>query len=115
MSGAFDAVVEVVGLLFALFYAVTGVATAWLYRRVAARSLAAALTIGAMPLAGAAVLLYIAVRSMTELESGSAIGLLILAALGLLLLAFARFVERAPFFSMPRAVIDPDSEKLLNS
>jgi amino acid transporter len=110
ISGAFDAVVEVVGLLFALFYAATGIATAWLYRRVAARSLSAALTIAALPVAGAAVLLYIAVRSIADLESGSALGLVALAAIGVVLLLFARFVERAPFFSMPREVIEPDQE-----
>lgn len=108
VSGAFDAVVAVVGMLFALFYAITGVATTWLYRRVAMRSAGDAFAIGFLPLAGAAVLLYVATRSAIALTPGSRWGLLVLLAIGLMLLFVAVRVQRAPFFSMRREVIDPD-------
>jgi len=39
ISGAFDVVVSITGVLFALFYAMTGLATAIFYRRLARRSL----------------------------------------------------------------------------
>lgn len=54
-----------------MFYAITGIATAWFYPRLAMRGLGNALVIGGLPLAGSAVLLYIAARSPLDLDSGS--------------------------------------------
>lgn len=108
ISGAFDTVVSTVGLLFAVFYAITGIATAWFYRRLARRSARDAFTIGFLPLAGAAVLLYIAARSVADLDSGARWGLLAMLAIGAVLLFIAVRVERAPFFRIKREVFDPD-------
>ena len=64
VSGAFDTVVTSVGVLFALFYAFTGFATTWYYRKLAGRSVGDLITVGILPSIGAVVLLYIAVKSL---------------------------------------------------
>ncbi|MEO8686741.1 MAG: APC family permease [Solirubrobacteraceae bacterium] len=109
ISGAFDTVVAMVGLLFAVFYAITGIATAWFYRRLAARGVRNALVIGALPLAGSAVLLYIAARSLVDLDSGTRWGLVVMLAIGVALMLSAAAIQRVPFFRMERATFDPDA------
>jgi amino acid transporter len=107
VSGAFDTVVSTVGLLFALFYAATGIATAWFYRRLAATSARNLITVAALPLAGSAVLLYIAVRSIIDLGGGARWVLLAILVIGGALMASARYIQRAPFFALKREVYEP--------
>jgi amino acid transporter len=109
VSGAFNTVVSTVGVIFAVFYAVTGIATAWFYRRLAGRGVRKALIIAVLPLAGAGVLLYIAARSVQQFPASTRWVLVVIVGIGLVLLAFARLVQRASFFFMGRHTFDPDA------
>jgi amino acid transporter len=107
VSGAFDTVVTSVGVLFALFYAFTGFATSWYYRKLASRSLGDLVTVGILPSLGALVLLWIAVKSLADF-SGSALWSMVgIGAAGIAMMLVSAFVWRAPFFRIPRVQYEP--------
>jgi hypothetical protein len=87
-------------VLFALFYAATGIATAWYYRALIRQSARDVILQGVLPVGGAVALLYIAVKSVLGF-SGSAlwsmVGILLA---GVLVLAVAVFRYRSPFFRL---------------
>ena len=110
VSGAFDTVVTSVGVLFALFYAITGLATVVFYRRMVTTSLSNMIILGVLPIGGAAVLLWIAGKSLAGF-SGSALWSMVgIAVVGVIAMVVARTVYRAPFFSLPRVHFDPSTQ-----
>lgn len=111
IASSFDTVLSLVGVLFAIFYAITGIATTWFYRRLVRRTATDAFTVGFLPIAGALVLLYIATRSIVDLDPGAQQALLGVLALGLVQLAIAARFQRAPFFTMKQEAFDPDARR----
>jgi hypothetical protein len=108
VSGAFDTVVSTVGVLFAIFYAFTGIATTWYYRALLRRSAADVFLIGVLPLGGAAALLYIAVKSILGFTGSSLWSLVGIAVLGIIAMLVAAFVYRSPFFMLRRVAYRPE-------
>lgn len=100
VAGAISELVSVSGFLYSLFYAITGLAAAWFYRRFITRSLRDALLLGVLPIAGAGLLLWVAYEGLVNLNSGEQTILAIVGALGLVMLAIAVFVYRAPIFKI---------------
>jgi amino acid transporter len=107
VANSFDTVVTSVGVLFALFYAATGIATAWYYRALIRRSTRDGVLQGVLPVGGAAALLYIAIKSVLSF-SGSAlwsmIGVLLL---GIVVMAIAVIRYRSPFFRLRPVAYEP--------
>jgi amino acid transporter len=105
VQNAFGYVVDVTGLLFAVFYILTALATMAYYRRRIFASAWDALTLGVLPLGAAAFLCWMVVQSLrtagsaTTPEIVSLIGIL---GAGLVLLFGARFILRSSFFQLPR-------------
>jgi amino acid transporter len=102
VQGAFDDVVAETGLLFAVFYVFTALATITYYRRRLTRSVWDALVLGILPLGAAAFLVWMFVKSvMTESWplNWSLIGI---AGVGILLMLGARFIGRSSFFQIRR-------------
>ena len=108
VSGAFDTVVTSVGVLFALFYAFTGFATTWYYRKLAGRSVGDLITVGILPSIGALVLLYIAVKSLAQFSGEALWSMVGIGVAGVAMMLVAAFVWKAPFFRVPRVVYEPD-------
>lgn len=102
VQNAFDDVVDVSGLLFAIFYIFTALATVVYYRRLIAARMRDALVEGVLPLAAAAFLVWIVVKSVIAAPPSQVWSLVGVVAAGLLLLGVARFAWHAPFFSQPR-------------
>jgi amino acid transporter len=100
VASSFDTVVESVGVLFALFYAATGIATTWFYRVLLRRSAKDALLVGALPLAGAGALLYIAAKSLLDFSGQALWSMAGIAIAGALALIFAAAVKRSSFFRL---------------
>jgi amino acid transporter len=98
VASSFDTVVSSVGVLFALFYAATGIATTWFYRVLLGRSLKDAVLVGVLPIAGAAVLIYIAVKSLMDFTGSALWSMLGIAVAGLVVMAIAAVYYRSPFF-----------------
>lgn len=107
VSGAFTTVVASVGVLFALFYAFTGIATTWYYRALLRRSVGDVLLIGVLPFGGAAALLYIAVKSILGFTGPSLWSMVGIALLGIAVMAVAALVYRSPFFLLKRVAYRP--------
>ena len=69
VSTAVGNLVTVSGFLYSLFYAITGLAAAWFYRRFITRSAKDFGILGVMPLAGAGLLLWVAYKGAIGLSS----------------------------------------------
>lgn len=110
VSGAFNTVLASVGVLFALFYAFTGIATTWYYRALLRRGIGNVFLIGFLPLGGAAALFYIAVKSIVGFSGASLWSMVGIAVLGLALMAVAALVYRSPFFLLRRVAYHPDGD-----
>jgi amino acid transporter len=115
LGNAFSNIVDAAGVMFAIFYALTGVTTAWFYRRVAARSPRDFFLVAVLPLAAAGVLGWVGVKSIIAASATEAWTLVGIAVTGAAMMAIARLVYRSPFFAMKRAVHDPATGTAIES
>jgi amino acid transporter len=102
VQNAFLNVIDLTGLLFAIFYILTAVATIVYYRRRVLGGVRDFLVLGALPLGAAGFLgwmIAMSVRSAPAPEVWSLAGIV---GAGLILMLFARFVLRSVFFSIRR-------------
>jgi amino acid transporter len=102
VQNAFTAVVDVSGLLFAVFYILTGLATIVYYRRRVFTSARDALVLGVLPLAAAGFLAWIVAESVQSAPAPQVWSLAGIVVLGLILMLSARFVMRSAFFHIQR-------------
>ncbi|HEY2444101.1 MAG TPA: APC family permease [Streptosporangiaceae bacterium] len=102
VQNAFNNVVAVTGLLFAIFYILTALATITYYRRRLIASVKDALVLGILPIAAAAFLGYIVVKSMLAAPATWNWSLVGVIGSGLVLMLIARFVLKSPFFGVRR-------------
>jgi amino acid transporter len=102
VQSAFNDVVAVAGLLFAVFYILTALATMTYYRRLIASGPRDALVLGILPLAAAGFLGWIVIKTLLAAPAAQLWSVLGVFVVGLALLATARFIQRPPFFQLPR-------------
>jgi amino acid transporter len=102
VDAAFNAVINVSGLLFAMFYVLTALATVAYYRRRILAGIADAITLGILPLGAAAFLTWVLVRSIQAAPASQNWSLLGVLLMGLGLMVFARFGLRSVFFGIRR-------------
>ena len=102
VQNAFTDVVDITGLLFAIFYILTALATIVYYRRRVFGSGRDFLILGLLPLGAAGFLGWIFTRSVQAAPAAQIWSLISIVAAGLLLLLSARFVLRSQFFQIPR-------------
>jgi amino acid transporter len=102
VQNAFNDVVAVTGLLFAIFYILTALATMVYYRRRVFTGAWDALILGVLPLAAAGFLAWVVVRSLQSAPSVQIWSLVAVVGLGLVLMLIARLVLRSPFFQIAR-------------
>jgi amino acid transporter len=102
VQNAFSDVIDVTGLLFAIFYILTALATITYYRRRVFSGVWDALVLGLLPLGAAGFLGWMfeqSVQTAPWTQKWSLIGII---GLGLVLMIWARFSARSPFFQLPR-------------
>ena len=112
VTTSFTTVVSVDGLLFALYYALTGIATLVYYRRLAVRSPWSFVQLLIFPLAAAAFLVYIVYRSVPGLGGWSGkdlISLYVMLGIGAVIMLYVRFWGHSDYFSTPRETYEPDA------
>ena len=110
VEDAFTNVVSSVGLMFALFYAATGIAMAVYYRRLATRGVGAFLQLALVPLISAAFLIWVAIKSVPGLGgwNGTVMHYMyVMLAVGVVFLLIARFIGRSSYFAEPIEAYDP--------
>lgn len=109
VASAFDTVLTLVGILFALFYTFTGIATIWYYRRLVTRSAGDIFFLGVAPIVGAGILLYVAVESMIGLSGQALWSMVLVGIAGIVMLVIARVVFHAPFFGLRAETYQPEA------
>ena len=101
VQNAFTSVVNVTGLLFSIFYVLTAIASMVYYRRRVFSGVWDFLTLGLLPLASAAFLTWLTVKSLMNApaeERWSMVGIIVA---GLVLMLVARFGLKSWFFQTP--------------
>jgi amino acid transporter len=102
VQNAFNDVVDITGLVFALFYVLTAMAVVVYYRRRVFSGVWDGLMLGILPIASAGFLVWMVVKFMTTAqaaENWSVAGIFIS---GLIMMLIARFWLRSPFFQVQR-------------
>jgi amino acid transporter len=98
----FGEVVSLAGLLAAAFYIFTALATIAYYRRRVVSSVLDAVILGVLPLAAAAFLGWIIVKSVQGEPASQRWALAGIVAAGVIVMGYARFALRSTFFHTPR-------------
>jgi amino acid transporter len=102
VQNAFNDVVDITGLVFALFYVLTALAAIVYYRRRVFSGVWDALILGILPIASAGFLVWMVSKYMTTApaaQNWSVAGIIIS---GLIMMLIARFWLRSPFFQVQR-------------
>jgi heme A synthase len=99
---AFNDVVAVAGILFALFYIFTAAAAIVFYRRRVLSSAKNGVTLGGLPLAASGFLGWIIVQSLLKAPPSQIWSLAGVIGVGLVLMIGARLIGKAPFFGLRR-------------
>lgn len=102
VQDAFNAVIDVSGLLFGSFYILTALATVVYYRRRVLTSVWDALILGILPVLAAFFLAWIIYKTVQGAPASQNWSLVGVAVLGVLLMFAARFILKSPFFHIQR-------------
>jgi amino acid transporter len=102
VQNAFNDVVAVAGLLFAIFYILTAAAAMIYYRRRIFNGVWDAVLVGILPLAAAGFLGWIVVKSLLAAPATQIWSLIGVVGMGLILMLAARLVLRSQFFQIRR-------------
>jgi amino acid transporter len=102
VQNAFTDLIDDSGILYIAFYVLTALATIVYYRRRVLLNGWNAVTLAILPFAAAGFLTYILVKSIQNAPAAQNWALVITAGLGVILLFSARFIQRSPFFQIPR-------------
>jgi amino acid transporter len=102
VQNAFNDVVAVTGLLFAIFYILTAVATIVFYRRRVITGVRDALLLGILPLGAAGFLGWVIVKSLGSAPAAEIWSVVGVVGAGVVLMLVARFVLQSPFFHIER-------------
>ncbi len=112
VQGAFTNVVSSVGLMFALFYAATGIGVAVYYRKLAVLSVGGFIELVLVPVASAVFLLWVVWKSVPGLGGWGGTDLKIvyvMLAIGVVLMLVARVRRQTDYFDRPMEAYDPSA------
>lgn len=112
VQNSFDTIVSVDGLLFALFYAFTGITVIAYFRRMVTAGTWNAVSLLLIPLVSTAFLLYVVWKSIPGLggwTSGSLIALYVLLGIGAVIMIYGRATNSSEYFATPREVFQPEA------
>ena len=102
VQNTFNDVVDITGLVFALFYVLTGLASIVYYRRRIFSGGRDTVVLGVLPIASAAFLVWMVVKYLTTAPAAQVWSMAGILISGLVMLAVSRFWLRSPFFAVPR-------------
>ena len=102
VQNAFTYVVDLTGLLFAIFYVLTALAAITYYRRRVFSNLWDALILGLLPLGSAGFLAWMVEKSLVGAPAAENWSMLGIVVVGLVLMLVARYGLKSWFFQIPR-------------
>lgn len=111
VQSSFNTVVSTDGLLFALFYAATGLSVGVYYRRLAFRTAATFAELFLLPVGSAIFLLFVSWKSVSTSLGGwtskNTVYLYIMLAIGIAVMIYSRVVVKSTYFELPIEAYDP--------
>ena len=102
VANAFTQVIDVTGLLYAAFYVLTAFAAVTYFRRRIVSNAADLVLVGILPLAAAAFLVWLMVKSLLAASASQLWSVVGVVVVGIVLMFLARFVLQSPFFQVER-------------
>jgi amino acid transporter len=102
IQNAFYEVIGVTGVLYAVFYVLTALATIVFFRRRVIGNFWSLVVLGILPLGAAAFLVWLVVKSVDAFTSVENYTVLAVLVIGVVLMVVARTVLRSPFFQLRR-------------
>jgi amino acid transporter len=102
VQNAFNDVVDITGLVFALFYVLTGLASIVYYRRRIFSGAPDAVILGVLPIASAAFLVWMVVKYLMTAPASQVWSMVGIIISGLVMMAVSRFWLKSPFFAVAR-------------
>jgi amino acid transporter len=102
VANAFTQVIDVTGLLYAAFYVLTAFAAVTYFRRRIVSNAADLVLVGILPLAAAAFLVWLVVKSLLAAPASQLWSVVGVVVVGIVLMFLARFVLQSPFFQVER-------------
>ncbi len=102
VANVFGDVIAVVGLLYIGFYILTAFAAIVYYRRRIFSSVWDAIIVALLPLASCAFLAWVLVKSLHGAPAAQIWSIIAIVGLGFILMLSARFIQKSPFFQIPR-------------
>jgi amino acid transporter len=102
LANAFNDVIALTGLLYAMFYVLTALAAIAYYRRRIFSNFLDSMILGILPLAAAAWLCWVLVKSLQAAPSSQVLSLIAVIGVGVILMIAARVFLRSPFFQLRR-------------
>jgi amino acid transporter len=98
VASAMDVIINSSGVLYSIFYAVTGLAAAWYYRRLIGQSVKNAIILGLLPMAGAGLLIWVTIKGTQALTHAERWSLLGVGVAGVVMMLVAARRYKAPIF-----------------
>jgi len=111
IANAFTNLIDATGQLYIIFYVLTVLAAMVYYRRRIFRRAGDAIMIGILPILSVILLVWILAKSLVAAPSSQIWALVIVVGVGLLLMLSARFIQRSPFFQVPRESATPQPQE----
>jgi amino acid transporter len=102
LADAFNNLIALTGLLYAMFYVLTALAAIAYYRRRIFSNVLDSVILGILPLAAAAWLGWVLVKSLQAAPSAQVWSLIGVVGVGVVLMIASRLFLRSPFFRMRR-------------
>jgi amino acid transporter len=102
VQNTFDDVVDITGLVFALFYVLTGLASIVYYRRRIFSGAWDAVILGVLPIASAAFLVWMVAKYLMTAPASQVWSMVGIIVSGLVMMVVSRFWLRSPFFQVQR-------------
>jgi amino acid transporter len=102
VQNAFNDVIYITGLVFALFYVLTALAAIVYYRRRVFSGPWNAVILGVLPIGSAVFLVWMVVKYLQTAPAAQVWSMVAIIASGLVMMAVSRFWLRSPFFGVPR-------------
>jgi amino acid transporter len=102
VANVFTDVIDITGLLYAGFYVLTAISAMVYYRRRVLTNLWDGILVGILPLGASAFLVWIVEKSLSTAPWSQRWSVIGIVAAGLIMMLVARFVLRAPFFTIAR-------------
>jgi amino acid transporter len=102
IANAFTQLIDVTGLLYAIFYVVTAISAMVYYRRQIARRPADLVMVGILPLGAVAFLVWLLIKSLLAAPAPQVWSVVGVILSGVVVMLITRFTLKAPFFQTPR-------------